>query len=104
LSPFSPSAFAVEKTITLAVQHMTCAAGPRTVEASLQAVPGVNNVVVSFDDKTAVVTFDDSKGGGGCAREGDDERGLSFRAEELSGTGRKPYDETVEYIYSRSHS
>ena len=31
------------------------------MKASLQAVPGVSNVVVSFEDKTAVVTFDDSK-------------------------------------------
>jgi len=38
-----------------------CAACPRTVKASLQAVPGVTNVVVSAEDKTAVVTFDDSK-------------------------------------------
>jgi mercuric ion binding protein len=57
----SPSAFAAEKTITLAVQHMTCAACPRTVKASLQAVPGVTNVVVSAENKTAVVTFDDRK-------------------------------------------
>ncbi len=57
----SSSAFAAEKTVTLAVQHMTCAACPRTVKASLQAVPGVTNVVVSAEDKTAVVTFDDSK-------------------------------------------
>ena len=57
----SSSAFAADKTITLAVQHMTCALCPRTVKASLQAVPGVSNVVVSFEDKTAVVTFDDSK-------------------------------------------
>ncbi|MGH6840164.1 MAG: mercury resistance system periplasmic binding protein MerP [Methylocella sp.] len=57
----SSSAFAAEKTITLAVQHMTCAACPRTVKASLQRVPGVTNVVVSAEDKTAVVTFDDSK-------------------------------------------
>jgi periplasmic mercuric ion binding protein len=57
----SSSAFAAEKTITLAVQHMTCAACPGTVKASLQAVPGVNNVVVSFEDRTAVVTYDDSK-------------------------------------------
>ena len=57
----SSFAFAAEKTITLAVQHMTCAACPGTVKASLQAVPGVNNVVVSFEDKTAVVTYDDSK-------------------------------------------
>jgi periplasmic mercuric ion binding protein len=54
-------AFAAEKTVTLAVQHMTCAACPRTVKASLQAVPGVTSVVVSATEKTAVVTFDDSK-------------------------------------------
>jgi mercuric ion binding protein len=59
----SSAAFAAEKTITLAVQHMTCAACPRTVKASLQKVPGVSNVVVSAEDKTAVVTFDDSKAG-----------------------------------------
>ena len=57
----SSAAFAAEKTITLAVQHTTCAACPGTVKASLQRVPGVSNVVVSFEDKTAVVTYDDSK-------------------------------------------
>jgi periplasmic mercuric ion binding protein len=57
----SSSAFAAEKTVTLAVQQMTCAACPRTVKASLQAVPGVTSVVVSAEDKTAVVTFDDSR-------------------------------------------
>ncbi len=57
----SSGAVAAEKTITLAVQHMTCAACPGTVKASLQRVPGVTNVVVSAEDKTAVVTFDDSK-------------------------------------------
>lgn len=57
----SSLAFAAEKTVTLAVQHMTCAACPRTVKASLQAVPGVSSVVVSAEDKTAIVTFDDSK-------------------------------------------
>src|ERR1700730_17696808 len=38
-----------------------CAACPGTVKASLQRVPGVTNVVVSAEDKTAVVTYDDSK-------------------------------------------
>jgi periplasmic mercuric ion binding protein len=57
----APSTFAAEKTVTLAVQHMTCAACPRTVKASLQAVPGVTSVIVSATEKTAVVTFDDSK-------------------------------------------
>ena len=57
----SSSVLAAEKTVTLAVKNMYCAACPGTVKASLQAVPGVTNVAVSAEDKTAVVTFDDSK-------------------------------------------
>ena len=57
------SAFAAEKTVTLAVQNMYCAACPHTVKASLEAVPGVTKVAVSFKDKTAIVTFDDAKTG-----------------------------------------
>ena len=45
----------------LAVQNMYCAACPHTVKASLEAVPGVTKVVVSFKEKTAVVTYDDEK-------------------------------------------
>ncbi|MGH6936954.1 MAG: mercury resistance system periplasmic binding protein MerP [Methylocella sp.] len=59
----SSSAFSAEKTVMLAVRNMTCAACPGTVKASLQKVPGVSNVVVSAEDKTAVVTYDDSKAG-----------------------------------------
>ena len=40
---------------------MSCAACPYTVKSSLQSVPGVKAVSVSFPDKTAVVTFDDAK-------------------------------------------
>jgi mercuric ion binding protein len=57
----SSAAFAAEKTITLAVKNMYCAACPHTVKASLQAVPGVKAVTVSFKDKTAVVTYDDTR-------------------------------------------
>jgi len=57
----SSAAFAAEKTVTLAVQNMYCAACPHTVKSSLQAVPGVKSVSVSFKSKTAVVTFDDAK-------------------------------------------
>ena len=59
----SSTAFAAEKTVTLAVKNMDCAACPHTVKASLQAVPGVAKVTVSYRDKTAVVTFDDAKTG-----------------------------------------
>ena len=55
------AAFAAEQTVTLAVQNMYCAACPHTVKASLEAVPGVAKVAVSYRDKTAIVTYDDSK-------------------------------------------
>ena len=57
----SSAAFAGENTVTLAVQNMYCAACPFTVKSSLEAVPGVAKVVISYADKTAVVTFDDAK-------------------------------------------
>ena len=57
----SSAAFAGEKTVTLAVQNMYCSACPFTVKSSLEAVPGVAKVVVSYADKTAVVTFDEAK-------------------------------------------
>ena len=59
----SAPAFAAEKTVTLAVKNMYCAACPFTVKASLQRVAGVTKVVVSFSDKTAIVTYDDVKTG-----------------------------------------
>jgi mercuric ion binding protein len=59
---FAPSAaLAAERTIKLAVKNMDCAACPHTVKASLEAVPGVAKVAVSYKDKTAIVTFDDDK-------------------------------------------
>lgn len=57
----SSAAFAADKTVTLAVQNMYCAACPHTVKSSLQSVPGVKTVSVSLRDKTAVVTFDDAQ-------------------------------------------
>ena len=55
------SAQAAERTVTLSVQNMYCAVCPYTVRASLKEVPGVKNVVVSFPDKTAVITYDDAE-------------------------------------------
>lgn len=57
----SSAALAAEKTVTLAVKNMSCAACPHTVKASLEAVPGVAKVAISFKDKTAVVTYDDGQ-------------------------------------------
>ena len=57
----SSAALAGEKTVTLTVQNMYCSACPITVKSSLEAVPGVAKVVVSYEAKTAVVIFDDAK-------------------------------------------
>lgn len=57
----APAAFAAERTITFAVDNMTCASCPYIVKTSMAAVPGVTNVAVSFEAKTATVTFDDAK-------------------------------------------
>jgi mercuric ion binding protein len=55
------TAFAAEKTITLAVKNMYCDACPLIVRKSLESVPGVNKAVVSYKDKTAVVIYDDAR-------------------------------------------
>lgn len=57
----SSAAFAAEKTITLAVTNMSCADCPFIVRKSLERVPGVSSVTVSYKDKTAIVTYDDGK-------------------------------------------
>ncbi|MCP1931048.1 heavy-metal-associated domain-containing protein [Bradyrhizobium elkanii] len=57
----APAAFAGERTVTFAVDNMTCASCPYIVKSSMAAVPGVAKVAVSFQAKTATVTFDDAK-------------------------------------------
>lgn len=57
----APAAFAAERTITFAVDNMTCASCPYIVKTSMAAVPGVTKVAVSFEAKIATVTFDDAK-------------------------------------------
>ncbi|MFQ5764300.1 MAG: mercury resistance system periplasmic binding protein MerP [Rhodospirillales bacterium] len=54
-------ALAAQRSVTLAVDGMTCASCPYIVKQTLAGVPGVSDVTVSFIKKTAVVTFDDGK-------------------------------------------
>lgn len=57
----SSATYAAEQTVTLAVQNMTCASCPYIVKKSLAAVPGVSKAEVSFEAKSAKITFDDQK-------------------------------------------
>lgn len=54
-------AWAATQTVTLSVPGMTCAACPITVKKALTRVDGVQKVEVSYEQLTAVVTFDDAK-------------------------------------------
>lgn len=55
------AAIAAERTVTLAVENMTCATCPYIVREAMAAVPGVPKVEVFYEKKTAIVTFDDAK-------------------------------------------
>ena len=52
-------ASAAERTVTLVVDNMYCDACPYIVKRSLAQVPGVQAVEVSYEQKTATVTYDD---------------------------------------------
>ncbi len=52
---------AAERTVTLAVDNLWCATCPYIVRSALQKVPGVQHAEVSFENRIAVVTFDDAK-------------------------------------------
>jgi len=55
------TAFAAERTATLAVENMTCASCPYIVKKAMERVPGVSAVTVSYAKKITTVTFDDAK-------------------------------------------
>jgi len=55
------TSFAAQKTVKLAVENMYCASCPYIVKKSLTQVSGVTAVEISFEQKTALVTFDDTK-------------------------------------------
>lgn len=52
---------AAERTVTLAVDNVSCESCPYIVKQSLVRVDGVSQVAVSFEKKTATVSDDDRK-------------------------------------------
>jgi len=54
-------ATASDQVVTLDVRNMTCAMCPITVRKSLTRLEGVSSAEVSYQDKTAVVTYDPQK-------------------------------------------
>jgi mercuric ion binding protein len=58
LAAGTPLASEPDSTVTFSVTKMTCATCPITVRKAMQRVEGVKDVKVSYDHKTASVTFD----------------------------------------------
>ena len=58
---FSNNSFAAEKTITFKIDGMYCNACPAIVKKVLKSIEGVKKTTVSYSNKTAVVTFEDTK-------------------------------------------
>ncbi len=56
----SGAALAMQRTVTLDVQNMTCTVCPITVKKALERVSGVQQVAVDYASKTATVRFDDT--------------------------------------------
>lgn len=52
--------YAAEQSVTLSVPGMNCPVCPITVKKTLQKVSGVKSVNVSYENKTATVSFEDS--------------------------------------------
>ena len=50
-----------QQTVRLNIENMTCAMCSITIKKALRKVDGVQQVVVDYDTKTAVVTFDSKK-------------------------------------------
>ncbi len=57
----SLTAWAKPQTVTLDLPTMYCAMCPITVKKALTQVDGVSHAEVSYEDRKAVVTFDDEK-------------------------------------------
>lgn len=48
----------VNKTVTLAVEGMTCEGCESTVKESVEKLPGIASATASYKEKTAIVSFD----------------------------------------------
>lgn len=51
--------FAAEQSVILSIPGMDCPVCPITIKKSLEKVAGVKSVDVSYENKTAAVSFDD---------------------------------------------
>ena len=51
----------VNKTITLAVEGMTCEGCENTVKESVEKIPGIASAKASYKDKSVIIAFDSTQ-------------------------------------------
>lgn len=54
-------ALAAERTVRMQIENMTCAACPIAVRTAMERVPGVQDVTVDLEDRTAIIVYDDAQ-------------------------------------------
>ena len=58
---FSGVAMAAPQSVVLSVATMACGPDPHMIKQALEAVPGVIDVQIMLENKTAMVSFDNEK-------------------------------------------
>lgn len=61
LASLSAPAWAAQKSVTLSIPSMDCAACPITVKQALTKVDGVKAVTTNLDKRQTLVTYDDAR-------------------------------------------
>jgi periplasmic mercuric ion binding protein len=73
-----------DKTVTLAIEGMTCTGCENTVQEAVTKIGGVKSIKASHLDSTAVVSFDESKTSIAAIGDAINEAGYVFKGEKTT--------------------
>jgi mercuric ion binding protein len=73
-----------DKTITLAIEGMTCTGCENTIQEAVTKIDGVKSIKASHLDSTAVVSFDESKTSIAAIGDAINEAGYVFKGEKTT--------------------
>jgi mercuric ion binding protein len=77
----SATAAVANKTVTLAIEGMTCTGCENTIQEAVTKIDGVKSIKASHLDSTAVVSFDESKTSIAAIGDAINEAGYEFKGE-----------------------
>ncbi len=77
----SATATVANKTVTLAIEGMTCSGCENTIQEAVTKIPGITGIKASHLDSTAVVSFDSTKTSVSAIGDAITEAGYDFKGE-----------------------